>query len=126
MARPDRPLSPHLGIYRWQVSNTLSILHRMTGAGLAIGLFCLVAWLVALASGAEAHAGIASLLASPPGLLLLGAYSLAFFYHLCNGLRHLVWDAGYGFERGTARRSGQLTVVVALLLTAALWATILL
>lgn len=126
MARPDRPLSPHLGIYRWQVSNTLSILHRMTGVGLAAGLLCLVAWLVALASGAEAHAGVSALLGAPPGLLLLAAFSLAFFYHLCNGIRHLFWDAGRGFERDTARRSGQVTLAIALLLTAALWAIILL
>ena len=126
MARPDRPLSPHLGMYRGQISKTLSILHRMTGLGLAAGLLCLVAWLVALARGVEAHAGVASLLASPLGLLLLAAFSLAFFYHLCNGLRHLVWDAGHGFERRTARRSGQFTLAVALLLTAALWAAILL
>lgn len=126
MARPDRPLSPHLGIYRWQVSNTLSILHRMTGVGLAAGLLCLVAWLVALASGAGAHAGVSALLGSPPGLLLLAAFSLAFFFHLCNGIRHLFWDAGRGFERDTARRSGQVTLAIALLLTAALWAIILL
>lgn len=126
MARPDRPLSPHVGIYRWQVSNSLSILHRVTGVGLAAGLLCLVGWLIALASGPEAHAGMSRLLASPLGLLLLAAFSLAFFYHLCNGVRHLAWDAGHGFERGTARRSGQLTVAVALLLTAALWAVILL
>jgi len=125
MARPDRPLSPHLGIYRWQVSNTLSILHRMTGVGLAVGLFCLVAWLAALASGPESHAGMAALLASPPGILLLAAFSFAFFYHLCNGIRHLFWDAGRGFERGFARRSGQFTVAIALLLTVVLWVVIL-
>jgi succinate dehydrogenase / fumarate reductase cytochrome b subunit len=119
-------LSPHLGIYRWQVSNTLSILHRLTGVGLAAGLLCLVAWLVALASGVEAYAGVAGLLGSPVGLLLLAAFSLAFFYHLCNGIRHLFWDAGRGFERDFARRSGQFTVAIALLLTAALWAVILL
>lgn len=126
MARPDRPLSPHLGIYAWRVSNTLSILHRLTGVGLAVGLLCLVAWLVALANGAEAHTSLSALLGSPPGLLLLAAFSLAFFYHLCNGIRHLFWDAGRGFGRDTARRSGQFTVVAALLLTAALWAIILL
>jgi len=125
MARTDRPLSPHLGVYRWQISNTLSILHRLTGVGLAVGLFCLVAWLVALASGPGAHATVSGLLGSAVGLLALAGFSFCFFYHLANGIRHLAWDAGLGFARETARRSGWLTVSAAVLLTLMFWLAIL-
>ena len=118
MARADRPLSPHLGIYRWQVSNTLSILHRMTGVFLSFGAVVLVGWLVSVVSGFDAYSRVNAWLQGPFGALLLLGWTFCFFYHLCNGIRHLAWDAGRGFEPETARKTGWLVVVIACLFTA--------
>lgn len=120
-ARP-RPLSPHLQIYRWQISNSLSILHRLTGAALALGLIAFSYWLVSLAAGADRYRVAHRAFASPLGLLFLAGWSFAFFYHLFNGVRHLFWDAGWGFERRARHLSGWFAVVGALLSTVALWA----
>ena len=120
-ARP-RPLSPHLEIYRWQIGNTLSILHRVTGTVLAFGLLALAFWLVSLAGGEDSYRSAYRAFASPPGLLFLAGCSLAFFYHLFNGLRHLFWDVGWGFERPQRRASGWFAVIGAVASTAALWA----
>jgi len=117
MTARSRPLSPHLEVYRWQISNTLSILHRLTGVALAVGLVALTYWLIALASGAEAFAKAQHLFATPIGLLLLFGWTFAFLYHLLNGVRHLMWDAGYGFGRRERHLSGWVTVVGAVLLT---------
>jgi len=122
MAQVQRPLSPHLQVYRWQVSNTLSILHRLTGVVLAIGSAGLVAWLLALATGPGAFQQAAALVRSTAGQLLLVAWTFAYCYHLCNGIRHLAWDAGYGFDKHAARRSGIAAVACAVVLTAAIWA----
>jgi succinate dehydrogenase / fumarate reductase cytochrome b subunit len=122
MSQVSRPLSPHLQVYRWQISNTLSILHRLTGVALAFGGFALVAWLLALASGQAAFTGANALLDSLVGQLALVGWTFSFFYHLCNGLRHLAWDAGHGFDREVARKSGIVVVVAAVLLTAVFWA----
>lgn len=118
MNAPERPLSPFL-IYRWGVTNTLSILHRITGVGLAAGTTVLSCWLIALASGAEAYAGVAGFYGSGWFKLVLAAWAFCFFYHLANGIRHLVWDAGFGFERGQIRQSGTIVVVFAVLATVA-------
>lgn len=120
---PDvqRPLSPHLQVYRWQVSNTLSILHRLTGVALAAGAVVLVAWLLAIASGPAAFLRFAAVLRSIPGQLVLLGVTFAFCYHLANGVRHLAWDAGYGFDKHTARRSGAAVVAIAAVLTIAIW-----
>jgi succinate dehydrogenase / fumarate reductase cytochrome b subunit len=119
MAVRSRPLSPHLGIYRWQISNTLSIVHRLTGAGLCVGLLALTYWLVALAASPVRYAAAAGFFASIPGLALIAGWTFAFFYHLLNGIRHLFWDAGLGFERTQRRVSGWLVVAAAALLGAA-------
>ena len=119
MATRPRPLSPHLQVYRPMYTMVLSILHRVTGLGLAAGLLLLASWLLALASGPIAYARFGALLVSPLGLLLLAGLVLAFWYHFCNGLRHLSWDMGRGFEKASARRSGVLVVVAALGLAAA-------
>jgi succinate dehydrogenase / fumarate reductase cytochrome b subunit len=119
-ARP-RPLSPHLQIYRWQIGNTLSILHRATGVALALGLIALTFWLVSLAAGEERYGAAYRVFASPLGLLFLAGWSFAFFYHLFNGLRHLFWDVGWGFERLQRHASGWIAVIAAVLSTAALW-----
>ncbi|MEO8445630.1 MAG: succinate dehydrogenase, cytochrome b556 subunit [Gammaproteobacteria bacterium] len=115
------PLSPHLQVYRWQISNTLSILHRLTGMALAVGSLALVAWLLALATGQSAYAQATWALGSLPGQVLLVGWSFCFFYHFCNGLRHLAWDAGLGFDKAVARKSGIVAVGAAALLTVMFW-----
>lgn len=121
MTDTNRPLSPHLGVYRWQWSNTLSILHRATGTMLALGAVVFTIWLVAIGSGPDAYLGVVDWLGSPLGLLLLFGWSFCFFFHLCNGVRHLFWDAGLGFELPRARASGLAAAAVAVLLTVAFW-----
>lgn len=118
----SRPLSPHLQVYRPQITTVLSILHRITGIGLGVGTLVLVYWLLAAASGPEAFAGAQGLIGSWFGLLCLFGWTLALFYHLCNGIRHLFWDAGYGFELETAARSGWAVVIAAAVLTVLAWA----
>jgi succinate dehydrogenase / fumarate reductase, cytochrome b subunit len=122
MASPVRPTSPFL-IYRWQIGNTLSILHRVTGAALAVALIAFCYWLVSLAGGADAYASAMRIFASPIGLLLLCGWTFAFFFHLLNGIRHLFWDAGRGFERNQRHVSGWFAVLgaVALTICAAAW-----
>jgi succinate dehydrogenase / fumarate reductase cytochrome b subunit len=112
-----RPLSPHLQVYRWQMGNTLSILHRLTGIALALGLVALTYWLISLASGEESYEEAMRLFSSPLGLLFLLGWTFSFLYHLLNGIRHLFWDAGYGFERTSRHASGWFAVLGALVLT---------
>jgi succinate dehydrogenase / fumarate reductase cytochrome b subunit len=116
-----RPLSPHLSVYRWPITMTLSILHRATGAGLSIGFVVLALWLMALATGQERYSAVNELLQSSIGYLLLIGWSFAFFFHLANGVRHLFWDAGRGFEKRQANASAWFVIVLSLALTAALW-----
>lgn len=120
MARIDRPLSPFL-IYRWEISNTLSFLHRATGVMLSIGSLALVGWLMSVVSGHDAYARLTAFFAGIIGGLMLFGLTFCFFYHLGNGIRHLFWDAGYGFEPGHARRSGWIVVISSLLLTLMFW-----
>lgn len=122
MSKVSRPLSPHLQVYRWEISNTLSILHRLTGVVLSVGALALVGWLLALASGQMAFGQVSAVLGSLPGQLALVGFSFCFFYHFCNGFRHLAWDAGYGFDKAVARKSGIAVVVVACMLTVSFWA----
>ncbi len=121
MAADHRPLSPHLQIYRPQITSVLSILHRISGVILSFGLVVLVYWLVSAAAGAEAYSSAVAVLGSAFGKLLLFGWTLAFFYHLLNGIRHLVWDTGRGFEIPDVYRSGWTVVVLALVMTAAFW-----
>jgi succinate dehydrogenase cytochrome b subunit len=116
-----RPTSPHLEIYRWQIGNTLSILHRVTGAALAVGLLALSYWLVAIAGGPQSYAQAARLFAGPIGILFLLGWSFAFYFHFLNGIRHLFWDAGRGFEKAQRHASGWLAVGGAVILTAGTW-----
>ena len=106
-----RPLSPHLQVYRWQIGNTLSILHRVTGAALALGLVALCYWLVALAGGVVTFDTAMRLFLSPLGIVFLIGWTFSFLYHLLNGVRHLFWDAGYGFERTQRHVSGWAAVL---------------
>jgi succinate dehydrogenase / fumarate reductase cytochrome b subunit len=111
----ERPLSPHITVYRWAYTMTLSILHRVTGVALAVSLLGLVLWLVSASLGADAYAALLPLLTSLPGKLLAALAVAALIYHFCNGLRHLAWDLGWGFERADARRSAVLVVAVTLI-----------
>jgi len=120
----SRPISPHVSVYRWQIGNSLSILHRITGVALAVGLVALSFWLVALAGGEQSYDAAAKLFASPVGLAFLIGWTFAFIYHLLNGVRHLFWDAGYGFERTQRHMSGWFAVLGAIALTCCVWALI--
>jgi succinate dehydrogenase / fumarate reductase cytochrome b subunit len=113
----QRPLSPHLGVYKFMYTMSLSILHRITGCAAAVGFLLFVWWLMALASGPDAYAAAMRALSTPLAKLLLVGFTFSFIYHFCNGIRHLVWDTGRGLERAQARRSGALVITAALLLT---------
>lgn|SRR5512138_267398 len=119
--RSARPLSPHLQIYRWQYTMALSILHRLTGIALSVGLLLFVYWLLAIAGGRESYERALLVFAHPLTRLALVGFSFAFFYHFLNGIRHLVWDVGYGFERKSARLSGWVTFLSAVAFTALFW-----
>lgn len=121
MSGSNRPMSPHLQVYRPQLTSILSITHRATGVGLAGGTLFLVWWLMAAATGPEYFAYVQGVMGSWLGLLILLGFSWALFYHLCNGIRHLFWDAGYGFELETAYKSGWATVAGSIVLTAVAW-----
>jgi succinate dehydrogenase / fumarate reductase cytochrome b subunit len=124
MAQAHRPLSPHIQIYRWPLSMALSIAHRATGIGLALGLILVTWWLLALASGPEAFATVEAVMGSWFGVLVLFLWTLALFFHLGNGVRHLVWDAGYGFELDVARSSGIAVLIFAGAMTVLTWLVI--
>lgn len=113
----ERPLSP-FWVYKWAYTMTLSILHRATGVALAVSLIGLVVWLSSLSLGADAYASVRPWLSALPFKLILALAVLALIYHLCNGLRHLAWDLGFGFERAQARRSALLVMIVTLIVTA--------
>jgi succinate dehydrogenase / fumarate reductase, cytochrome b subunit len=119
---PPRPLSPHLGVYKFMYTMALSIMHRITGIAATFGFLAFVWWLMALASGPDAYARAMRVLDAPVAKLLLVGFAFSFIYHFCNGIRHLVWDTGRGLERHQARTSGAVVVVAALLLTGvAVW-----
>ena len=121
MEKRERPLSPHIQIYRPQLTSVLSITHRATGIALVVGTLVLVYWLLSVASGAEAHASAQALLGSWLGRIVLLGFSFSLFFHLCNGIRHLFWDAGLGFELRTAYASGNAVIVVSIAMTLAAW-----
>jgi len=121
MPSHPRPTSPHLQIYRPQLTAVTSILHRITGVILAIGTLALVYWLVAAAVGEESFNTAQAIAGSWIGRLALFGWTLAFFYHLCNGIRHLAWDAGWGFELPAAYRSGWAAIVGTVVLTVLAW-----
>jgi succinate dehydrogenase / fumarate reductase cytochrome b subunit len=118
----NRPLSPHLQIYRPQLTSVLSITHRLTGVALAFGTILLVWWIIAAATGEEHFRLVQEIMSSWYGLVILLGFSWAVFYHLCNGIRHLFWDAGYGFDLDIAYKSGWATVVGSFILTGFAWA----
>ncbi len=119
MDRAERPLSPHLQVYRWEITMALSILHRGTGVALSVGLIVFVYWLVAAAGGAAAYAESQAVLGSGLLKLCYTGWTFCFFYHLANGIRHLAWDLGYGFEKSQIKTSGVAVVVFAVIATVA-------
>ena len=121
MSNTERPLSPHLSIYRWPITMTLSILHRATGVAMSVGLVVLAMWLLSAASGAVAYDQNVTLMSTLVGRLLLIGWSFAFFFHLANGIRHLAWDTGRGFEKRQANASAWFVLLLAVIMTAAYW-----
>jgi len=119
----ERPISPHLTIYRPQLTAMLSFAHRSTGVFLALGTPFLVLWLMSIAAGPSAYTEMQECLSHWFAKLLLLGWTFSLFYHLCNGIRHLFWDAGKGFELTTLYKSGWLVVACATLLTAATFIT---
>jgi len=121
MTTQQRPLSPHLQIYRPQWTSVLSISHRLTGILLSVGLVGVVVWLVALASGPNAYETVQAIYSHPVPTIAWVAWTFALFYHLCNGVRHLFWDAGYLLDLKGAFASGVTVVCVATALTIISW-----
>ena len=121
MAKNNQPLSPHLSIYKWQVTNTLSILHRFSGALLFLAAIDFSIWLASIAMGENSYTLISSLFSSPLALAIWVAVSFSFFYHSLNGLRHLAWDFGKGFETHQVNYSGFIVVLLTLVLTSSFW-----
>lgn len=121
----QRPLSPHLQVYRWTLTMAMSILHRASGVALVIGTLAVIWMLLAAASGEGAYNQFIAVVGSMPGQVLLFGWTAALFYHLCNGIRHIFWDVGVGYEIKTARASGYAVLLVAALMTGAVWCPIL-
>jgi succinate dehydrogenase / fumarate reductase, cytochrome b subunit len=121
MTHDNRPLSPDVQIYRPQLTSVLSISHRVTGIALSVGTLLLISWLVAAAEGPQAYSAVRGFIHSWLGLLLMFGLTFSLFFHLCNGIRHLVWDAGYGFELRTVYASGWAVVMASTALTIAAW-----
>jgi succinate dehydrogenase / fumarate reductase, cytochrome b subunit len=120
-AERTRPLSPNIQIYRPQLTSVLSIANRITGLVLSVGAVVLVVWLIAAATGPKAYAIVQGAIASWIGQIVLFGCTFAFFLHLCGGIRHLVWDAGYGFSLRSIYASGWAVVAASGALTVAAW-----
>jgi len=121
MSNQSRPLSPHITVYRWPITMVLSILHRATGIALAGGLVVLALWLIAAANGSASYTPVLAFLQGPIGRSILIGWSFAFFFHASNGVRHLFWDAGIGFEKRQASNSAWFVIVLTVILTLAYW-----
>lgn len=117
----NRPLSPHLQIYRWQLTSVMSILHRMTGVALSVGTLYLAFWLVSIALGPAAYQTAVTFARSPFGLFLLLGWTAALYYHLFNGVRHLIWDTGYLFQLKNAYAAGYAVLILTALATGLTW-----
>ena len=120
-ATRTRPLSPHLTVYRWPVTMTMSIIHRITGGALYVGTLLVAWWLVAVATSEAHFAFVDWLVGSWFGLLVLIGYSWALFHHMLGGVRHLIWDTGAGLGKEPASRLAWATVVGSVLLTVLIW-----
>lgn len=120
-AEHDRPLSPHLQVYRLPLNALTSIGHRLTGLALALGASLLVIMLIAAASGSQVYVAVHAAATHWAGQVVLVAFTLALYYHLCAGIRHLFWDAGYGYQLETANLTSWIVIVTAVVLTAVTW-----
>ncbi|TBR39158.1 MULTISPECIES: succinate dehydrogenase, cytochrome b556 subunit [Dyella] len=125
MADTRRPLSPHLQIYKWQVQMITSILHRATGIALSVGTLLVLWGVFSLAYSEDTWNQFKTCIGSPVGMILLFGWSWALFYHLCNGIRHLVQDGGIGYEIPQFVRSSWASIIVSIVLTLAVWAYVL-
>jgi succinate dehydrogenase / fumarate reductase cytochrome b subunit len=121
MPASNRPLSPHLLLYKPQLTSVLSIVHRATGVALAVGLLLVVYWLLALAAGPETFGNAQLVMGSWIGKLILFGFTFALFYHLCNGIRHLFWDAGLGLDLKTVYASGWSVLAASIVLSFLTW-----
>ncbi len=121
MPSPNRPLSPHLQHYRLPLLAWLSMTHRRTGIALSAGTLLVMYWLLALAAGPEAYERAQGVMTSVFGQLVLFGFTWALYYHLCNGIRHLVWDVGYNLDIEGAESSGKLVIIASILLTIFSW-----
>jgi succinate dehydrogenase / fumarate reductase cytochrome b subunit len=121
MAAVNRPLSPHLQIYKPQLTSVLSITHRGTGVFLSLGALFLSCWLLSIANGPESYTAVQQHVLSWYGQTILYAWVFSLYYHLCNGIRHLCWDMGFGFEIKTTYISGYIVLAVSILFTIATW-----
>lgn len=121
MPDANRPLSPHLQVWRWHATMLSSILHRATGVALYGGALILAGWAVALASGPDAYDGYRALLGTPPGQVVMFGLTLSVFYHLAHGIRHLVWDSGHGFDPRTANFTAIAAIAFAVVASVAVW-----
>ena len=124
MTKETRPLSPHLSVYRWQVTNTLSIIHRISGVILYFGALYLSLWIAAISFKGPFSDLIIVALNHPVSKIILIGLSFVFFYHSLNGLRHLLWDIGKGFEPNQVRNSGIVVVILSILMTILFWLSI--
>ncbi len=120
-APAPRPLSPHLQIYRWSWTMAMSIVHRATGGALYVGIALVAIWLVALASGPEAFEEVQEFFGSPFGYLILFGYTWALLQHMIGGVRHLIWDFGYGMEPAERINMARFTLIGAVALTLLIW-----
>jgi len=114
-------MSPHLQVWRWHITMATSIAHRATGVALYVGALIAAAWAVCLASGPDAYAGFKAAMASPLGLIVMFGLTISFFYHLANGVRHLVWDAGHGLDVKSANASAVFVFAFTAVATVVTW-----
>lgn len=121
-AQATRPLSPHLTIYRWPVTMATSITHRATGIGLSVGAVILAWWLVSISNGPEGWHSFHDVSDTPVGLLVVFGLTWSLVYHFLNGIRHLAWDLGYGFEKGLAERNSMMILVGSIVIAVAIFA----
>ncbi len=120
--KPERPLSPHLQVYKLPLTALMSITHRVTGAGLAVGTLLVTAFLLAAASGEQYYNIVMGLATSPLGKIILFLWSAALYFHMCNGIRHMFWDMGKNLDKASAMRSNYYVLIFAFILTAGTWA----
>jgi len=121
MAQGQRPLSPHVQIYGWHFTMAVSILNRITGQAMAVGTILFTWWLTSLAAGADSFATVQALMNSWLGVLILIGFTAALFFHAASGIRHIIWDAGYGFAKETAKKSGAFVLGATAFLTVVFW-----